>query len=135
MLSATQLAPCRHVAQVGEKRTSRRVEPRSRLNCSRTGSMPSTSTISAVALERAEPPPPQPATASAAATSNSALRDARSRPLHLRRVGAGAGGAVHLRAVVVGALPGLDVLRLPAPRLQRRRLQGAPVRERQLPRV
>ena len=56
-------------------------------------------------------------------------------PLHLRRVEAGAGGAVHLRAVVERPLGGLDVPRLAAPRLQRRRLQRAAVRERELPRV
>ena len=50
---------------------------------------------------------------------------------------AGAGGAVHLRAVVERApAPAVDVLRLvAAPGLQRRRLQRAAVRERQLPRV
>src|SRR6059036_243343 len=36
---------------------------------------------------------------------------------HLGRIDARPRGAVHLRAVVVGALAGLDVLRLAAPRL------------------
>ena len=56
-------------------------------------------------------------------------------PFHLGRVHAGARGAVHLRPVVVRALRRLDVLRLADPRLQRRRLQRAPVRERELPGV
>src|SRR4051794_34661068 len=54
---------------------------------------------------------------------------------HLGRIDAGARGAVHLRAMVVRALCGLDVLRLAAPRLQRGRLQRAAVRERELPRM
>ena len=55
--------------------------------------------------------------------------------LHRRRVRARARGAVQLRAVVVRPLAGLDVLRLAAPRLERRRLQRAAVRERELPRM
>ena len=51
------------------------------------------------------------------------------------RVRAGASGAVELRAAVERLLRGRDVLRLAAPRLERRRLQRAPVRERELPRV
>ena len=56
-------------------------------------------------------------------------------PLHLQRVHPGARRAVHLRAVVERPLRGLDVLGLAGPRLQRRRLQRAPVRELELPRM
>jgi hypothetical protein len=64
----------------------------------------------AVARQVATPPSPSPA-----CTSRSAR-------------------AVALRAVVVGLLPGRDVLGLAAPRLQRGRLERAAVRERELPR-
>ena len=55
--------------------------------------------------------------------------------LHLRRVRARAGGAVHLRAVEVGLLGRLDVRRLAAPGLERGRLERAAVGEAELPRV
>jgi fructose-1,6-bisphosphatase/sedoheptulose 1,7-bisphosphatase-like protein len=55
--------------------------------------------------------------------------------LHLRRVRAGAGGAVELRAAVERLLRVLGLGRVAAPGLQRRRLQRAAVRERQLPRM
>ena len=56
------------------------------------------------------------------------------RLLHLLGPFAERRGAVHLGAVGEGALAGGDVLALAAPGLQRGRLQGAAVGERQLPR-
>src|SRR6266540_4084687 len=70
-----------------------------------------------------------------------AERQARSRlggncfSLHLGRVHPGARGAVHLGAMVIGLLRGLDVLLLATPRLQCRCLERASVGEGQLPRM
>src|SRR5262245_28800730 len=54
--------------------------------------------------------------------------------LHIGRVEATSGRAVHLCSVVEGALAGLHIAGIAAPRLERGRLQRAAVRERELPR-